>query len=99
MPETARTRTVVVTDPIGFHARIAVDVAKVVRGSKSEVTLTKDERQASGTDVLQMLALYVPPGESVVLEALGPDADAVLDALVPLFADKSGDEDEGQISA
>ena len=26
------------------------------------------------------------PGEAVTLEAVGPDADAVLDALEPLFA-------------
>jgi phosphotransferase system HPr (HPr) family protein len=92
MSQPATTRTMVVTDPIGFHARIAVGVAKVVRGSKSEVTLIKDERRAPGTEVLQMLSLYVPPGESVVVEAVGPDAAAVLDALEALFAGQFGDE-------
>jgi phosphotransferase system HPr (HPr) family protein len=92
MSDLTVTRTVVVTDPIGLHARTAVGVADVVRRSQSTVTLVKDERRASGTEVLQMLALYVPRGETVVVQAVGPDADAVLDALEPVFAGDYGDE-------
>ena len=51
-----------------------------MRRCKSQVTLRKDDRQASGTEVLQLLSLVVYPGESVVVEAVGPDAAAVLDA-------------------
>ena len=32
------------------------------------------------------------PGETVTLEAVGPDAEAVLDALEPLFAGHFGEE-------
>ena len=91
MPDLTIVRTMVVTDPIGLHARTAVGVADVVRRSQSTVTLMKDDRRASGTEVLQMLSLVVYPGESVVVEAAGPDAAAVLDALQPIMA---GDFDE-----
>ena len=91
MSDLTVTRTVVVTDPVGLHARTAVGIAEIVRRSQSSVTLIKDERRASGTDVLQMLSLYVPRGQSVRLEADGPDAAAVLDALESVFAGQFGD--------
>ena len=91
MPDQKLARTMVVTDPTGLHARTAVGIAEVVRRSQSTVTLIKDDRRALGTEVLQMLSLVVYPGESVVVEAAGPDAAAVLDALEPIVA---GDFDD-----
>lgn len=92
MPETKATRTVVVTDPAGVHARTAVAIAETVRRGKSRVTLTKDREPISGTDVLQILTMVAHPGETVKLDAEGPDADNVLNALEPLFAGRFGDK-------
>ena len=97
MPDTKVTRTVVVTDPAGVHARTAVAIADTVRRSKSQVTLTKDQQPVAGTEVLQILTMVAHQGEAVTLEAVGPDAEAVLDRLEPLFAGRFGDE--GQKSA
>jgi len=87
MSEQKATRTVVVTDPAGVHARTAVDIVKVVRKFRSKVVLSKDRQQAEGTDVLQMLSLVMQYGSQVLLEATGPDAEDVLDAMQPLFAE------------
>jgi phosphocarrier protein HPr len=95
MPETRATRTVVVTDPAGVHARTAVTIAEAVRRGQSKVTLVKNghnENVVAGTDVLQILTLVAHQGEAVRIEAIGPDADAVLDSLEPLFAGRFGDE-------
>jgi phosphotransferase system HPr (HPr) family protein len=92
MPETRVTRTVVVTDPAGVHARTAVAIAAIVRRSKSQVTLTKDRQPVAGTDVLQILTLVAHQGEAVKLEAVGPDAGAVLNELEPVFAGRFGGE-------
>ncbi len=76
-----------VTDPAGIHAQTAVAIADVVRHGRSQVRLVKNQQEpASGTDVLQILTLVAEQGSSVRLEAVGPDADAVLDAIEPLFA-------------
>jgi phosphocarrier protein HPr len=93
MSETPATRTVVVTDPAGVHARTAVAIAQVVRQGQSDVKLFKDELPVNGTDVLQILTMVAAQGTTVRLEAVGPDAVAVLDALEPLFAGRFGDED------
>jgi phosphotransferase system HPr (HPr) family protein len=92
MSETKATRTVVVTDPAGVHARTAVAIAKVARGSRSQVTLYKDQRPVAATDVLQIMTMVAAQGETVRLEAVGADAEAVLNALEPLFAGRFGDE-------
>ena len=92
MWETKVTRTVVVTDPAGLHARTAVAIAETVRRSQSRVTLTKDQEPVAGTDVLQILTMVAHQGDTVTLEAVGPDADAVLSALEPVFAGRFGDE-------
>ncbi|MCE5267462.1 MAG: HPr family phosphocarrier protein [Planctomycetaceae bacterium] len=92
MSETAITRTVVVTDPAGVHARTAVAIAEVVRRGQATVTLIKDYQRVPATEVLQVLTLVAEPGETLQIEAQGPDANAVLDQLEPLFAGQFGEE-------
>jgi phosphotransferase system HPr (HPr) family protein len=91
MSETRVSRTVVVTDPSGVHARTAVAIADAVRRHKSKVTLSKDQRAVAGTDVLQILTMVAHQGDAVTLEAVGPDADAVVNELEPLFAGRFGE--------
>jgi phosphotransferase system HPr (HPr) family protein len=86
MSENRVTRTVVVTDPAGVHARTAVAIAETSRRCKSQVTLIKDGRPVAGTDVLQIMTLVADQGETVVLDVVGPDAETVVEALEPLFA-------------
>ncbi len=69
--------------------RTASAISAIVRRSKSRVEIISQFHRASGTDVLDMLALAAQKGASVTLEATGPDASEVLDALEPLF---TGDE-------
>ncbi|MBN1395847.1 MAG: HPr family phosphocarrier protein [Pirellulales bacterium] len=88
MSETSIRRTVVVTDPQGVHIRTALAITKVVGRGKSEVKLVKQDRRTMATEVLQILSLVVEPGERVEIEAIGPDAAEVADALEPLFAGK-----------
>jgi len=88
MSDQIATRTVVVTDPAGVHARTALAVAKAVRKFHSKVVLSNDYHQAEGTDVLQILSLVAQCGSKVSVEATGPDAEEVLDAIEPLFAEQ-----------
>ena len=86
------TRSMVVTNPEGIHARIAVALAQAVRRGKSRVTLVKGQQRVEATDVLQILTMAAAQGEQVEIEAVGPDAAAVLDSLEPLFAGRFADE-------
>ena len=92
MSDLTVTRTVVVTDPSGVHARTAVAIAEVVRRSSSSVNLIKDYQRVAATDVLQIMSLVAEQGDQVMLEATGPDSADVLVALEPLFAGEYGDK-------
>jgi phosphotransferase system HPr (HPr) family protein len=91
MSESKATRSVVVTSSEGVHARTAVAIAKVVRGGHSQVTLVKQQQRVEATDVLQIMTLAATQGERLEIEAVGPDAAAVLDAIEPLLAGQFGD--------
>lgn len=81
----------VVTDPMGLHARTALAITKIVGQHKAKVKLANKNREAAATEVLQIMALTVEPGERVEIEAVGPDAAGVADALEPLFAGEFDD--------
>ena len=93
MSEIRVTRTVVVTDPAGVHARTAVAIAETVRRGKS--TGDVDQGRTAGRRrpmCWQIMTLVADRARRLTVEAAGPDAAAVLDALEPLFAGRFGDE-------
>jgi phosphotransferase system HPr (HPr) family protein len=92
MSESLATRSVIVTNPEGIHARVAVALAEAVRRGHSRVTLIKGQERVEASEVLQIMTLAAAQGERVEIEAVGPDAAAVLDSLEPLFAGQFGDE-------
>ncbi len=104
MCEPDATRTVTITNSEGLHARAASLVADLVRQYGSKVRLVKNQERVEGTEVLQILSLGVAQGEELLIEAIGHDAEAVLDALEQLFTgnfaegnqEKTEQDDSGQ---
>ena len=94
MCELKATRTIDVTNPAGIHARAATLIAELVRRYDSRVLVIKESERVDGTDVLQILSLGTGRGEQVSFEAVGCDAEDVLNALVELFADNFGENEE-----
>jgi len=86
------TRTVVVGNPEGLHARAAIRLAGLVRQYRAKVEVIKDCQRVDGTEVLELLSLCALPDDQLLLEATGQDADAALDAVVRLFSSNFNDE-------
>jgi phosphotransferase system HPr (HPr) family protein len=91
MSQVTATRTVVVANYAGLHARAATLIAKQARRFDARVELIRDRQRVEATDVLQILSLGAHAGVQIGLEATGPDAEPALDALVQLFNDKFGE--------
>ena len=87
MSEAMSKRTATVRNPEGVHARAATLIAELVRKFDAKVRLIKGVEHVEATDVLQILSLGAAEGETLGLEATGPQADEALDALARLIDD------------
>ena len=85
-------RTVVITNPHGFHMRPAAEFAKRACGFQSSVALLKDELRINGKSPLELLLLVALPGTELILEVSGPDAPSALEDLAALLGASSLDE-------
>ncbi len=84
------TRSVVVLNPAGLHARPSLAVVNAVRASQSKVQIRGPRETIDAGDILQILGLGATHGTELVLTAVGPDAENILDRLAELFADRFG---------
>ena len=57
------------------------------------MTVSKGEQTVSGLSIMGLMMLAATPGSNVDLIADGPDADAVIEALVALIADRFDEDD------
>ena len=81
------TRTVIVLNPTGFHARPArsfVDIA-TDKYPATQVTVTKGTKVINGKSVLSMLTLGAKCGDSIMIEAVGGEETVALAELGDLF--------------
>ncbi len=84
-------RTVQIVNKNGLHARPAAEIVKISAKFQSEITLLRDGREVNGKSIMGVMMLAAECGASLVLRADGPDADAALDALAALIANKFGE--------
>ncbi len=80
------TRQLTVTYPTGLHMRPCSAIVKTVSHFQSKVQIRYADHEADASDIFDILSLGVPRGAEVTLQAVGPDAEAVLDSLSILFA-------------
>ncbi len=90
MSKRSEARSIVVTHSPGLHARPCLAIVNTVRSFQSRVTIVKGDEEVDAGEILQLMSLGVPQGTEVTLQATGPDAVEVLDALERLFASNFG---------
>jgi phosphocarrier protein len=88
MPELAATRTVVVSNPHGLHARPAELLARRALHFESQIDVIKDDLRVDAKSILHILTLGASQGTQLVLEARGADAEQAVEALVALIESK-----------
>jgi phosphocarrier protein HPr len=92
MNEEKITRTVVVTNPNGLHARPADLIVKTAARFASKIELIKGHERVDGKSILAIMTLAAVAGTRLSIEAEGPDAQAALEALVELFGRNFAEE-------
>jgi len=81
-------RRVTIINTRGLHARAAAKFAGTVGNFDADVQVTRKEQTVSGLSIMGLMMLAAAPGSDIDLTATGPDAEAAIDALATLVADK-----------
>ena len=84
-------RTVQIVNRNGLHARPAAEIVKTSSGFKSEITLVKDGMEVNAKSIMGVMMLAAECGSTLLLRADGADAEAALDALATLIANRFGE--------
>jgi phosphotransferase system HPr (HPr) family protein len=81
----------VVTSPVGLHARPATMLVKQAQAFDAEIELSLDGRKANAKSIMSLLILCAGHGAEVTLSASGHDAEEAIQAITALFASDFGD--------
>ena len=87
MPE----RDVKITNKLGIHARPAAEIVKTAGKFKSSITIIRDDLEVNAKSIMGVMMLAAEYGSTVTLRAVGEDAEAALDALSAVIANKFGE--------
>ncbi len=82
-------RSFTIVNARGLHARASRKLAELALGCESTRILVRyDEEEADARSLMDLMMLGAGLGCEVEVEARGPEAEAVLDAVEALFAAK-----------
>lgn len=85
-------RSVVVTNPVGLHARPAALFVKAAKGFPgARISVARDDRTADAKSILGVLTLAVAQGTTITITTEGEEAEAALTALVEIVESGLGE--------
>ncbi len=76
----------------GLHARASAKFVQLVEKFEAEVWVTRGGETVGGTSIMGLMMLSAAPGTTILVSARGPEAQAALDAIAALVADKFNEE-------
>ena len=80
-------KTVVVTNPLGIHARPAALVVQSAARFEADILLSKgDIQRINGKSIMGVMMLAAEQGAEILVEAEGADAEAAMEAVAELLA-------------
>ena len=74
-----------ITDEAGLHARPAGLFVKEAKKYQSKITLTKEGKTVSATQLMMIMGLGVKKGAEVTITVEGPDEEEAYAAMVTFF--------------
>jgi phosphocarrier protein HPr len=80
-----------IVNRLGLHARAAAKLTHLASGFQSEIWVSRSGRRVNAKSIMGVMMLAAGQGTTVQIEAEGADAQAALDALARLIADKFGE--------
>ncbi|MEQ3624474.1 MAG: HPr family phosphocarrier protein [Celeribacter sp.] len=84
-------RTLPIVNEKGLHARASAKFVETVEAYDARASVSRDGLEAGGDSIMGLLMLAASKGTSIQVETAGPQADALMDALATLVADRFGE--------
>jgi phosphocarrier protein len=92
-PRAALRRELSIINRRGLHARASAKFVKCVESFDAEVWVSRAGECVGGTSIMGLMMLAAAPGSTILVEASGPQAEAILDALAALVENRFGEEE------
>ena len=92
VPAGAISKELLIINKRGLHARASAKFVQAVERFDAQVWVTRGGETVGGTSIMGLMMLAAGPGTSVTVSAIGPEAQAAVDAIAALVADKFNEE-------
>lgn len=77
----------------GLHARASAKFVQTVEKFDADVRVTRCGESVGGDSIMGLMMLAAGPGTSITVEARGPEAAHVVQALEALVTERFGEDD------
>ncbi|SHI06416.1 HPr family phosphocarrier protein [Bradyrhizobium erythrophlei] len=92
VPSGAVSRELPIINKRGLHARASAKFVQMVERFNAEVWVTRGSETVGGTSIMGLMMLSAGPGTTITVSAIGPDAEAAIEAITELVASKFNEE-------
>lgn len=95
MPDSSEnllTRTAIIRNRLGLHARPAAMFVKTANKYQSEIWVECEEEQANGKSIMGLMMLAAPGGAELTVSAEGPDAAEAIEELAKIVESGFGED-------
>lgn len=86
-------REATIINKLGLHARASAKLTQAASRFTSEIWVERDGTRVDAKSIMGVMMLAAGCGSTIILEAHGADADAALDTLTALVADRFGEKE------
>jgi phosphocarrier protein len=80
--------SVEITNERGLHARASAKFVKLAATFDADVTVSRDGATVDARSIMGLMMLAAGPGSQIVIHAEGAEADAAVEALTELVANR-----------
>lgn len=86
-------REATIINKLGLHARASAKLTQTASRFVSEIWVERQGTRVDAKSIMGVMMLAAGCGSTIALEARGPDAEAALDALTALIAERFGEKE------
>ena len=80
-----------IINKLGLHARAAAKLTHIASGFQADIWLSRSGRRVNAKSIMGVMMLAAGQGTRITIEADGADAQAAIDAIVKLIAERFGE--------